>query len=71
MPTVADHNGPQWLVVRSLNNGRSHKNNRLAFCAGYYGVRVCPCHFGEPVTVHYDYESDAQHARDVILSVAS
>jgi hypothetical protein len=66
---IDDHNGPQWLVVRYIE--QRGKTSRQAFWPGWYVVRTCPCHFGEPVTVHYAYESDVLHARDVILSVSA
>ena len=62
--TQAEHNAPQWLIVRlcpSVDGGRGMRE-------GWYVVRICPCHFGERVTLPYISEKRARQARYVIIN---
>jgi hypothetical protein len=64
MMTPAEHNDPEWLAVRWEENSRGQ-----GFLAGWYVVRVCPCHRGERVTLPLQGEADAQRVRRVLLGL--
>jgi hypothetical protein len=63
---VPDHNAPRWLMTRYLAADRAPRG-----LAGWYVIRICPCHFGEVVTIPLPDEAWAETVRDVILSVSS
>lgn len=58
-----NHNAAKWLEVVYLDAGEFN----LPFEPGWYVIRVCPCHFREPVTMAYPNKGRAEHARRVIL----
>lgn len=61
---MQNHNSGKWLTVAWLpsHQGRAH-------AAGWYVIRTCPCHQGEPVTMPFDTEEKAKVAREVILTL--
>jgi hypothetical protein len=63
-----DHNGPQWLVVRYIE--QRYRNTREAFWPGWYVVRTCPCHWNELVTLGYETRQDAEQVRNSVLAVS-
>jgi hypothetical protein len=70
-----DHNDARWYLVRWLDarKGGKGRNSGIpieGLAAGWYVVRVCPCHFGEPVVKKpYPDPESADRGREVILSV--
>jgi hypothetical protein len=64
-----NHNDARWYVVRWVDERRQPR--RPPFPAGWYVVRVCPCHFGHVVIeVPSADKEGAEHSREVILSVS-
>jgi hypothetical protein len=58
-----DHNDARWYLVRWLDARKGGKGRNS-------GIRVCPCHFGEPVVKKpYPDPESADRGREVILSV--
>jgi hypothetical protein len=66
MTEVPDHNAARWLVVRWLEGHQGRFGH-----AGWYVVRICPCHWAEPVTLPLPTEPWAQRCRQRMLEVAS
>jgi hypothetical protein len=64
MMTPTEHNAAKWLTVRWEENSRGQ-----GFLAGWYVVRVCPCHWGERVTLPMESEEEAQRLRRVLLGL--
>jgi len=62
---VPDHNGAKWLVVRHLPSVPYGRDLR----AGWYVVRVCPCHWGERVTLPFPDQDWAEAVRELLLEV--
>jgi hypothetical protein len=61
--TRGEHNEAQWLAVSwQGENGRGHGS-----LPGWYVIRVCPCHWGERVTLPQASEAEAARVRRVIL----
>ncbi|HEY2535206.1 MAG TPA: hypothetical protein VGJ20_46135 [Xanthobacteraceae bacterium] len=64
MKDVPNHNAPRFLHVCWLPAHQAKGQK-----AGWYVVRICPCHSGEPVTLPFDTEREAWSAREVMLSL--
>jgi hypothetical protein len=60
-----DHNAAGWLRVEYLGKRRGKKG--WAFEPGWYVVRTCPCHPGEPVTLSLKSEDAASSALALLL----
>jgi hypothetical protein len=78
MMTQAEHLDAKCYVVRWLDQQRragvSPKSRpglpNAGLPAGWYVVRCCPCHWGEPVVVQpYPDKERAERGRQIILSV--
>ena len=68
---VTDHNAARWLVVRHLP-GLVSRGYEEPQPAGWYVLRVCPCHSNERVCRYpYPDEASAEQARQAMLKVAS
>jgi hypothetical protein len=69
----AEHNEARWYRVRWLDEHRAYNRSNLRQNwrpAGWYVLRVCPCHRNQPVTERpYPDEASARHGLEVILSV--
>ena len=72
--TVEDHNGARWIIVRWLDaqtRTRKEMPNK-GLPAGWYVVRVCPCHFNLPVLeVPCESEADARRAMAKMLNASA
>jgi hypothetical protein len=69
---VEDHNDGRWLEIAYFEKrpGRqSWSSDR--FQPGWYVVRRCPCHDGEPVTLALPNEWAAWRAKRMMLSVTA
>jgi hypothetical protein len=66
---AADHNGEQWLEVRFLT--ATQRGCVPVRQAGWYVVRTCPCHSGQPVTLPFDNPERAERARLAMLAVSA
>jgi hypothetical protein len=64
---VEDHNAARWLVVKYLSGMRGGGEERRD---GWHVVRVCPCHWGESVTLALPSKEWAEDVRAVMLSVS-
>lgn len=60
--TPAEHNAAEWLRVCWLDRVRGHGH-----LAGWYVIRTCPCHHGEPVTLGYEERAGAERVRRLLL----
>jgi hypothetical protein len=62
----SEHNEARWVVVRyrSWSHGFGHT-------AGWYIDRVCPCHFGEAVSLPYPTRERAERVRQLLVGEAS
>lgn len=58
-----DHNDGRWLVVRYLDKGEQGPGHD----AGWYVMRVCPCHFNDTVTLPYPTQARAERVRLILL----
>jgi hypothetical protein len=67
MKTVDDHNAARWLVVKCLSGVGGGGEERRD---GWHVVRVCPCHWGESVTLALPSKEWAEDVRAVMLSVS-
>jgi hypothetical protein len=67
-PDVADHNGPQWLEVKFCTL-QQWRDGPPMLHPGWYVIRVCPCHQGQPVTIPYPSQARAERTRKILLSI--
>ena len=65
----SDHNAARWLVVRWLPQ-QGGRGCCPPIVAGWYVVRTCKCHSGQPVTVPLPSEWRAERARRAMLAAS-
>ena len=71
--TPSSHNAARWLEVRWLPKtaGRAPGGRYVPFRpAGWYVVRTCKCHSGQPVTLPLPSEWRAERARRAMLEAS-
>ena len=65
--TKEEHNKPEWLVVRHLDQLPSpYKGD-----PGWYVVRICPCHWNEPVTIRRPNKQSAERALKALIKASA
>jgi hypothetical protein len=69
LPQVADHNAAHWLEPRWFAT-RPASFRQIWGGPGWYLVRVCPCHPGEPVG-HNPFDSEAAARRLAAILVGA
>jgi hypothetical protein len=67
---VEDHNAARWLEIAWLDH-KPRPYDRQLFSPGWYVVRRCPCHHGEPVTLSLPSETAAWRAMRMMLRVTA
>ena len=65
MPEVDDHNGAGWLIVRQARGHWQRGRQPL----GWFVVRICPCHWGQRVSIRFADRAAAERCRRVMLGV--
>lgn len=69
---IEDHNSRRWLEVVELTEGGSFpgRSGRHSIEPGWYVIRVCPCHYQQPVTLAYATEAEAQRAAEIMVETS-
>ena len=66
---MSSHNAARWITVKWLP-ARGGRGACPPIIAGWYVVRVCPCHPGTPVTIPLPTEQHAISARNAMLNAS-
>lgn len=64
MRQVPEHNAAKWFTVRYVRS-----LGRLSVEPGWYVVRVCPCHWGERITIPLPNKKYAESVRDRLTTM--
>jgi hypothetical protein len=67
---VENHNSGQWLRVVHVERGYTFHVRGPRFPPGWYVMRTCPCHAGQPVTRAYDSEERAMQAAAAMVTAS-